>query len=140
MKFPYRKIPLTVPTEYFGHSLLRPIIPVTLKTDIDEIDYYALLDAGADFNIFHAEIGEAIGIDIESGEEIDFGGIQSRTGAKGDFHDITLIVGGNAYQTRVAFSRDIAEHGHAVLGQKGFFDFFKVIFEFTKETIEIRPI
>lgn len=98
-----------------------------------------MIDSGADFNIFHAEIGEAIGINITDGEEIDFGGIQSRVGAKGYFHDVTLVIGGHTYDARVAFSWDIAEHGHGVPGQKGFFEQFKIIFDYAKEDIEIRP-
>lgn len=34
----------------------RPIIPVTLKFNKIEFRYLALLDSGADFNIFHGDI------------------------------------------------------------------------------------
>ena len=139
MKFPYLKFPLTERSAYFGTSLLRPIIPVQIQFAHRDIDYLALVDSGADFNIFHAEIGQAIGIEIEQGEEIDFGGIQSRAGAKGFFHEVTLVIGGHAYETRVAFSWDIAEHGHGVFGQKGFFDVFKVTFDYAKKVIEMKP-
>lgn len=58
MKFPYRKLPLTERSAYFGFALLRPIIPVTVKHGERAVDYLALIDSGADFNIFHAEIAE----------------------------------------------------------------------------------
>ncbi|MBI3572587.1 MAG: hypothetical protein HY092_00100 [Candidatus Kerfeldbacteria bacterium] len=139
MKFSYRKIPLTDRSAYFGSSFLRPIIPVTIQAGNKTIRYAALVDSGADFNIFHAEIGAGIGLDIPSGEPINFGGIHAKSGAQGYFHDVTLIVGGHVFPTRVAFSSGIAEYGHGVLGQKGFFEFFKVIFDHQSGSLEIKP-
>jgi len=138
VKFSYRKIPLSEPSSYFGSSFLRPIIPVTIKHGTKEIRYAALVDSGADFNIFHADIAEAIGIDVQSGEPINFGGIHAQSGAIGYFHEVGLEVGGHPYTTRVAFSWDIASHGHGVLGQRGFFEYFKVIFHYQKGEVELK--
>lgn len=138
MKFPYRKIPLTTKSAFFGSSLLKPIIPVTVKYRDSDIRYEALIDSGADFNIFHAEIGEAIGIDVPSGERIYFGGIQALAGAEGYFHDVTLVTGGHEVKTRVAFSSDIASWGYGVLGQRGFFDEFAVTFAYQKSIVELK--
>ena len=38
----------------------RPIIPVTLKLNNVEFNYLALIDSGADFNIFHADIAKVL--------------------------------------------------------------------------------
>jgi len=139
MKYPYFKFPLNQRSEYFGTSTLKPIIPVTIINNGEKIRYDALVDSGADFNIFHAEIGEGIGIDVISGEPIAFGGIQAMTGAQGYFHEVELEIGGHRFTSRAVFSYDIAKHGHGVLGQKGFFEFFKVLFEYKKDRIEINP-
>lgn len=45
--------------------LIRPIIPVSLKLNNREIKYFALLDSGADFNIFHGEVSKLLKIDLE---------------------------------------------------------------------------
>ena len=37
----------------------RPIIPVTLRFNKIEFSYLALIDSGADFNIFHADIARS---------------------------------------------------------------------------------
>jgi len=39
----------------------------------------------------------------------------------------------------VGFSYDISPHGYGILGQGGFFDLFRVIFDLKKEQIELRP-
>ena len=36
----------------------RPIIPILIKSETKFIIYRALIDSGADYCIFHAEIGE----------------------------------------------------------------------------------
>lgn len=94
MKFRYRSLPASNPTPYLGTKFIRPIVSITLKSGGKEIRYAALVDSGADFCIFDAEIGEAIGLDIRTGAEVSFGGIQDRTVAVGYFHHIRLGIGG----------------------------------------------
>ena len=64
MKFEYLKFPGN-PTEPFPNRkfALRPVLPITVKSGGKAIKYGALIDSGADHNVFHAEIGEALGID-----------------------------------------------------------------------------
>ena len=81
-------------SQYFGWSILKPIIPVRVVVNKKELNYAALIDSGADFCIFDADIGEYLGLDIESGEYIEFGGIQDRGGAKAFLHDVSLNIGG----------------------------------------------
>ncbi|MBI4426719.1 MAG: hypothetical protein HY567_04020 [Candidatus Kerfeldbacteria bacterium] len=138
MKFPYRKLPLIEPSAFFGAKIIKPIISIKVRYGTRDVDYFTLIDSGADFCIFDAEIGEAVGIAIERGEQIEFGGIQARTGSIGYLHDITISVGGLTYETRVAFSREIAEHGFGILGQKGFFDIFSITFDYQKEEIILK--
>ncbi|HEY4505866.1 MAG TPA: hypothetical protein VJJ24_00175 [Candidatus Paceibacterota bacterium] len=42
------------------------------------------------------------------------------------------------YNTQIGFSYDIARHGYAVLGQRGFFDRFKVTFDYQIKSLEIK--
>lgn len=64
MKFDYFKLPLSKRSDFFGHSVLKPIIPVQVSNGKNKLEYAALIDSGADFCIFDAEIGECLGLDI----------------------------------------------------------------------------
>lgn len=138
MKFFYSKISLPHKSKVLGGAILKPIIPVKIVVGGKTIRYSALVDSGADFCIFDAEIGEALGLDIRSGEKEIFGGIQGRGGAEAFFHGVELNIGGWEYKTIVGFSYDIAKFGFGVLGQKGFFDIFVVKFDLLKEEIELK--
>jgi len=138
MKFRYHKFPLPERSEYFGLSVLRPIIPVTIVAGSRELHYEALIDSGADFCIFDAEIGEYLGLPVRAGFREEFGGIQERGGAEAFLHSVVLHIGGVPYTTTVGFSYDIASHGVGLLGQKGFFDLFIVTFDLEKEEIALQ--
>lgn len=138
MKFRYHRLLLPRRNGFFGSSILKPIIPITISLRGRELRYAALIDSGADFCIFDAEVGEFLGLDIIAGEPEEFGGIQEKGGAVAYLHNITITVGGRDYKTTVGFSYDIAKRGFGILGQKGFFDIFVVKFDLIKEEIELK--
>jgi predicted aspartyl protease len=142
MKFDYYKFPLPGKSELFGNSIIRPIVPITIVDPSDKnkfINYNALIDSGADFCIFDAEIGEYLGLDIKSGDKEMFGGVQNGSGSEAFLHEIIMKIGGREYAAKVAFSYDISKDGYGILGQKGFFDEFAVKFDYSKEEIDLRP-
>ena len=138
MKFDYFKLSLKERSEFFGNFILKPIIPVDISYKGKILRYAALIDSGADFCIFDAQIGEYLGIDICEGRQEVFGGIQERGGATAFLHNVVLNIGGWNYKTVIGFSYDIAKHGFGILGQKGFFDKFIVKFDFNKKQIELK--
>ena len=139
MKFPYFKFPLPQRSDFFGTSILKPIIPVEIVAGATSVRYAALIDSGADFCIFDGEIGETLDLDVRGGQRIIFGGIQAAGGfAEAFVHSLMLKVGGWEYKTAVSFSYDIAKHGYGILGQKGFFDIFVVKFDLAKEELELK--
>jgi len=131
MQFPYKKFKLADGTELF-----KPIIPIGLLFNGKQIRYEALIDSGADFDIFNAEIGEILGINIRDGKKMQFSGIAGEP-FKVYLHDLTLEVGGWQYKIVAGFSYKISPYGFGILGQKGFFDLFKVKFIFSKGIIEL---
>lgn len=140
MKFSYKKFRVP-PSEAFPSRkyVFRPIIPVQLSWKGNSVGYEALLDSGADLCIFHAEIAELLGIPVESGKPEQFGGVVGEP-AKAFIHTVDLDIGGNISSSiPVAFSRDIAPYGYGILGHEGLFNLFRVIFDLTKEQIELRP-
>ena len=128
MKFRYKK---------YGADVLRPVIPIEIAHDGKAVRYEALVDSGADFCIFDAQIGEILGLDIESGMRCEVAGI---TGVAEPYyvHPITVIVGGWKYRIEAGFLPGIGRYGYGVVGQKGFFDLFVVKFDLLKREIEMR--
>ena len=128
MKFEYKK---------YGPEVLHPVIPIEIIYKGRSVFYEVLVDSGADFCIFDAQIGELLDIDITRGEKKEVSGI---TGVSEYYytHPITIKVGGWAHQIKAGFLPNIARLGYGVVGQKGFFDIFIVKFDFLKEEIELK--
>ncbi len=128
MKFPYKK---------YSSGILRPVIPIQIIHKKLAVPYEVLVDSGADFCIFDAQIADILGIDIESGEKNEVAGI---TGVNAPiyFHDILMKVGGWTFNIRAAFLREIGKFGYGVVGQKGFFNLFVIKFDYKKEEIELK--
>ena len=142
LKYPYRKIPLDKKDELYGSSILKPIIPIVVSGGERFVIYDALIDSGADFCIFHAEVGEALGLDICRGKKRDFSGIQKTSKRSEAFlHKVALSVQGfgrHKIETLIAFSYQISDYGFGILGQKGFLEHFPVKFDYRKGAIEIQ--
>lgn len=140
LKFPYLKFP-SEPNEAFPDRRhgRRPVIPIEVKYKNNKVSYFVLIDSGADFNIFHAEVGKELGIDIKKGKKLEFYGI---VGDKEDayFHDIVINIGGNDFQCYCGFSYrfDNSRMPYGVLGQRGFFDLFEVKMNYNKNRIELK--
>ncbi len=137
MKFKYFQFPLTHESSLFGTVILKPIIPVEIINGPKRLRYAALIDSGADFCIIDAAVGEHLGFDVRSGVREVFGGVQERGGAEAFLHRIVVNIGGWEHSTTVGFSYDIAKHGFAILGQRGFFDIFVVKFDYQKGEVEL---
>jgi hypothetical protein len=139
MKFGYKEFPLSQVDVFGRKKIYRPIIPVLIEYGGKKIGYEALLDSGADWNLFPAVLGEIIGIDIEKGKKLLFGGIGG-----GDFmayfHEIALYVGGWPIKILCGFSADIPRKSNGVLGHFGFFDHFAVRLETSKQEVELKKI
>lgn len=138
MKFKYFKFPLPGRSEFFGTSILRPVIPVEITVENTTVRYDALIDSGADFCIFDGGLGEVLGIDVESGKLLEFGGVQASQPSRAYLHEITISVGGSSHKILAGFSYGIAPSGYGIVGQKGFFDIFTVTFDLAKEEVELK--
>lgn len=100
------------------------------------IFYNCLVDSGADQSYFHGDIGRALGLRVEEGEESIGKGIAGQTFTAYK-HKFTYVVGGVEIKDSVYFSDDMSMP-FGILGREGFFDHFKVCFEQRKEINEIK--
>jgi hypothetical protein len=138
MKFRYIKAALEQRSSIFGSYILKPIIPVGLINKERSLAFAALIDSGADFCIFPMGLAGPLGVTIDKSKAESFAGISGEP-SKAYFSGLTIDIGGWKYETSVSFSSDISPRGYGILGQKGFFDLFKVTFDLQKEEIELRP-
>lgn len=117
----------TEKTEY----LYTPLIDIRLcyKHRLSKNLIKCLLDSGADRNLFPAEWGEIVNINIKKGEKISHFGI-------GDMeiiayrHKIKLYVGSYDFNTTADFSY---EQKFPLLGREDFFKYFKQIIFYERE-------
>lgn len=101
------------------------------------VQYQALLDTGADYNVFHADIAEYLGIKLTKGKSMRITGIGGDS-LKGYQHQVSIKVGKNMVKTSIIFSRHIPNNATAVLGNQGFFNHFRVTFNYRDNTITIK--
>ncbi|MBI3458871.1 retroviral-like aspartic protease family protein [Candidatus Azambacteria bacterium] len=129
MKFPYKKL---------SSGISRPIIPIEVVYREKALGYYALIDSGADINVFPAEIADLLGIDIKKGKRGEISGITQGEVQVYYTHPIIINVGGWKYKTSAAFMPTLSKNGYGLLGQNGFFNLFKVKFDHSKQEIELQ--
>ncbi|HEY4514567.1 MAG TPA: hypothetical protein VJJ22_00185 [Candidatus Paceibacterota bacterium] len=138
MKFDYSKIPLDESSTLFGSFLLRPVIKIEIGFGKEKIPYLGLIDSGADFSIFDAQIGELLGIEVNAGIPVIFSGAEISRGSVAYIHGVDMIIGTKKLKTKVAFSYNISDSGHGLLGQIGFFEHFIVKFYYSKKEVELK--
>lgn len=118
---------------------LRPVVPVRVKLKDLNFQYEVLIDSGADFCLFHAEVAEYLGINLskcKKGLVIGVGGKSSEY----FLHTISIEIGGWDYDMEVGFLPTIGGRSapYGIVGQKGFFENFIVKFDLLKEEVDLK--
>lgn len=141
MNFKYKKFPTNKKKNPFPEqkSALRPVIQIDFNSPNGGFGYFVLIDSGADYCIFHATIGEQLGLKIKSGKPLTFYGTSGEP-QKAYFHTVEFKVGGAIHECDVGFSYDMEKLAYGLLGQYGFFDKWIVKFEYHKENVELKEI
>lgn len=134
MKFPYEDFPSKEGVVSF------PVVNITIINSATKKafpSYKCIIDSGAAGCLFHAAIGESVGLDVYSGKKVPL------AGATGDgkvqfLHHISLLIGGHMIDLEAGFSYDLA-FPFGLLGQRGFFEKFRIYFNLPKKDFEIVP-
>ncbi len=117
-------------------DFFRPTVPIQIiyKGKISYL-FQALVDSGSDRNLFPADIGEALGIDIKNGKQnpiYGIGGIKVIAYT----HTVTLVIENYKFETEIDFCY---KQKDPLLGRSGFFSHFKrVDFKETKRVIDFK--
>ena len=127
------------------NTVLRPIIPITLKFNDKETDYFALIDSGADLCIFPKSIAERLEIDLSNAQILDFSGVQAQINSKAYLVAIELGLRSQDtvlpliyFHAPILFSNDVLDNNFGIVGQLGFFSEFEVKMNYAKELIELE--
>lgn len=84
----------------------------------------ALIDSGADYNLFPAEVSSALGINLKKGIEKINEGIGDKRVKAYRHSGIKIYVEGHSFETTIDFGEEVSV---PLFGQQGFFDKFKQI-------------
>jgi hypothetical protein len=135
---------VVMPSEGTGPDTYLPVLHVKLnlphkvQQDFEPL-IPAIVDTGATYCLFHADIGRGIGLEIEDGR-FDSTCCANGTYMNVYFHIVTMVVGEVEITTEVGFSDDMALAG--LLGRIGFFDNFRVIFDYSTKPpgFDVEPL
>ena len=114
-----------------------PNIPATFINPQNgrEITVFPLVDSGAAFTVINRQVAEALGIDIASGARLECFGMGGTFYACEHRLLVKIIGSKDTIPLICGVTRDLETD--SVLGQEGFFDHYKVIFEKYNNTFEI---
>lgn len=139
MNFAYKKIPIIdfVKRKIIDH-VYRPIIKIGIKGKAIA-DYEVLIDSGADDSVLPEELAQIAGVELDKNNSKEFRGLGggSLSGYKNK-NVVILSLGGHDFSADLYFCKGFSS-GYGILGQKGFFNKFRVRFIYSKKRIEIDP-
>jgi hypothetical protein len=114
-----------------------PVVFTHPKTQL-EIRPLGLVDSGSAETLLHTRLGKLLGIeDMASGEKALYGGIGGEV--TGYRHTLRLRVMGDSKEYAIVCAFAPIADIDCLLGQRGFFENYKVIFEKYHNTFEVIP-
>ena len=128
---PYRKIQIPAQSGNPAKTIHVPVLKTTLfyKNNERLFDIDSLVDSGADFCVFPANTGKAIGLDVQEGENVATYGIGGKETLY--FHkvkvEVTIKDEPWIFECRAGFSTKMNAKGIGFLGRDGFFDLFQEV-------------
>ena len=130
MRFPYRRYEVTAtpasPLEY--GALSRPVIPFTLSGPAGTLDFFGLLDTGADETYITQSMADRLGLVIEDSltsiVESASGEISIRYGSA----TLEVTDGDESYRWTTTVGITDQDWAEAILGHAGFLEFFDALF------------
>ena len=138
-KFYYTKLPILDSRGKKAGEVARPIIEIIVKYARGEMigPIAALIDSGADYNLFPSYMCQSLGINLKSGQKSSVIGVSGDKIMTYRHFDMKIFVEGDSFNTSIDFSDSYNEI--PILGQQGFFDKFKSVkFSRSKEEIILQ--
>ena len=102
-----------------------PMIDVELVGPAGSLVVKALVDSGASYSIFRAEIADYLGVPVENGQRLYFQGIKAKI--LGHLHQLPMRVNQERFDCNIAFSPEYRASFN-ILGRDNFFLPFLITF------------
>lgn len=113
-----------------------PVVDITIESPSRSLTVKALVDSGASFSVFRAEILEYLGVPLGRGKQVYLEGIGGRI--LGYLHRLAAHVGGTRFVFMVVFSQELGVSFN-LLGRDNFFHEFLVTFDERRRILQLRP-
>jgi len=110
-------------------------LEITAFTTTEEIVLMSLVDSGAEHTVFHVDVAERLGFDVTDHPEAILEGVGGVV--DGYMIRVGIRLGRHQWDTFAIFT-DGLKPGSGLLGQQGFFEFFKVTFDYQERVMDIR--
>lgn len=122
----------TPPSRLFpaGRSAWRPLLPLVLQNQNNRISCNALVDSGSDHCVFPLSFMRMLGLDAARGLADVTSGVGSRD-IPTHFFEVVIRLGPIQILTKVGFTTGMDYLGFGLLGQDGFFDKFRITFDYS---------
>lgn len=114
-----------------------PIIDLRLKGPKSQLTLKALVDSGATYSVFRAEVADYLGINIEKGKPMYLEGIGGRI--LGYMHNLSVFMGNKLYKCKIIFSREFTVSFN-ILGRDNFFIPFLITFSEKAKKVIIQEV
>jgi len=103
---------------------------------MDKQQIIALIDSGSDVCLCKKYIGDYLGINFKKAKKGEITAV-NRTQMTGFIHPLTLYFQNKSYEVPFILSDNIPDETPVILGQRGFFDHFKITFDLSNKEMEI---
>lgn len=129
MIFPYREV------RQGGELRFLPLITISiLNSPNHKLNMRALVDSGAEHNVFGTEVAHYLGLSLDDGQLVHIIGVGEQV-SEGRLITVEFELRRYSWTAPTIFSD--AANQRAILGQAGFFRFFTVTFRYAKREISI---
>jgi len=139
MKFEYLPFDVEITGQESPVTIYRPMVPVILHGSQRSFSLKALLDTGADYSILPISVAIDLGMKVDKEKPLEIHGIGNNATsfypASIDFELYKLGDTQYRWQTTVYCGQEES----MILGQFGFFEFFRVTFDHFHRTLELSP-
>ena len=119
-----------------GHIRYLPLLTVNVQTGFRMVDVNALVDSGAEHNVFSIDIARRLQLDVKSGQPVTLNTIAGET--TGYLMPVNFELGRQQWRAPVIFTDSAGHPG--ILGQQGFFKYFTVTFKYRDRVMNIRRV
>jgi hypothetical protein len=113
-----------------GRLIKRPFLVAKLRNQQNELNCFAIVDSGADHCVFPRSFMQPLGLDPLIAPVDMTSGLGSNS-VPTHYSNVTLDLGIMNFQVYAGFTAGMDQHGIGLLGQQGFFDKFKISFDYT---------